>query len=85
MDVIKSFWKCLFLSLYFISFLSHLSAQPNITIENKFSFGIVNWLLKPRFRQGNHPNWYTELTLDINLSYTGRDDNAGFFGGFRDS
>jgi hypothetical protein len=56
-------------------------SQP-IPVKNKFSFGIVNWLLKTKYRYNNHPNWYSQLGLDINLSYTGRDDNAGAYGGF---
>ncbi|MCU0372885.1 MAG: hypothetical protein MUE56_06535 [Ignavibacteria bacterium] len=59
-------------------------AQTPTTVKNKFSFGVVNWLLKPKYQSGNNPQWYSDLKLDINLSYTGRDDNAGFFGGFYD-
>ncbi len=60
--------------------INSIVSQTPVNVKNKFSFGIVNWLLKTKYRNGNHPDWYTELTLDINLSYSGRDDNTGAYG-----
>ncbi len=73
------FFKVCVILIFIILISGNLFSQTN-PVKNKFSFGIVNWLLKTKYRYNNHPDWYTELTLDINLSYSGRDDNAGAYG-----
>jgi len=79
-----SILTCVILLLIFTIITIIPTFSQTIPVKNKFSFGIVNWLLKSKYQSGNNPQWYSDLKLDINLSYTGRDDFAGFFGGFYD-
>jgi hypothetical protein len=72
----------LFLGIYPINSTIAQTANP---LKNKFSFGIVNMMINPKYRNNDHLGWYGQLKLDLNMSYTNRDDNAGFYGGFKDS